>query len=119
MQHDVVEQRRHELVPLLWIDTHAPGLISEEGSIQKEQLSNGPLVAAMDGGQQSRRRRITRGGKSLTFTPRNVVALLHWIPASSVVAASIPDGCTPGCYSSCRRIQLRSELSIFLTRAVE
>src|SRR3954470_21736662 len=116
MEDDVVEQGRHQLVALTRIDTHPTGLVSEQWSIEEEQLTNGFLLPAMDGGQQSRRRRITRGGKLFTLTPRNVVALLHWIPASSVVVASIPDGCTPGRYSSCRRIQFRSELSIFLTR---
>src|SRR5438132_13027351 len=43
----------------------------------------------MDGRQQSRRRRITRGGEGfIVFTPRSVVALIHRILPSSIVIAS-------------------------------
>src|SRR5437899_7307551 len=89
MKHDIVEHRGDKFVSLAGPDAHSTRLIPEQRSIQEKQLSNRSLVAAMDGRQQSRRRRITRGGEGfVVFTPRSVVALIHRILPSSVVIAS-------------------------------
>ena len=76
-----------EFVSIVGSDTHSASLVPEQGSIEKEELSEGDLLSAMDGSEQARRRRITRGGESfIVFTSRSVLALLHRIlPSPSLV----------------------------------
>src|SRR5437868_12921637 len=89
VEHDVVEQRGDEFVLLIGADAHAASLISEQRSVKEEELPDRSFVSAMDGGEQPRGRRITRGGDDfVVFTPRSVVAVVHRIPASSLVVAS-------------------------------
>src|SRR2546423_2784576 len=121
MQNDVVQQRRDNSVALIGADAHAASLIPEQRRIEKEKLADRALVSAMNGSDQASRCRVARRGDGFVlFTPRSVVALLHWILPSSLVIASVPsDRCTPVRYISCRRSQARSELSILRTRDVE
>ena len=96
MQHDVVEKCRDEFVSVIRPDTHSASLISEQRSVEKEELSDRGFLSAMDGSEQARRRRITRGGESfIVFTSRSVLALLHRIlPSPSLVviaSASLTD----------------------------
>src|SRR2546423_770816 len=88
MQHDVVEKCCDKFVSLVGADAHAASLIPEQRSVEEEELSDRWLFSTMDGSEQARRRRITRGGDDFVFTPRSVVALLHRILPSSLVIAS-------------------------------
>jgi hypothetical protein len=78
MQHDIVEHSHNQFLTHIGSNAHSTRLVSKQRSEEKEEFPDRGLVSAMDGGEQTRRCRIMRGGDSfVVFTPRSVVALLH------------------------------------------
>src|SRR6185503_9280215 len=88
VHHDVVEECGDDFVALTDVDPQSPSLIPEQRRIKQEELSDRGFISTVDGGEQSRGRRITGGGELVVFTPRSLVAPLHEILPSSVVFAS-------------------------------
>src|SRR5437868_1662638 len=121
MENDVVQQRRDNSLALIRANAHAASLIPEQRRVKQEKLADRRLVSAMNGSDQTRRPRIARRGDGFVVFTRNVVALVHWVRPSSLVISSAPalERRTPVRYISCRRSQVRSELSILRTRDAE